>query len=223
MPSPQHAAPVDPNPDATQTSPISSRRLPRAPLLVCLILTSILDMLVWIIFIAAFVINAKLNDKYFAYINAGEKVPPGVDYPPLPSQGIDADLGATLVVCLLPLTYDTAFLLVVFVWATCKRPNTVFILCVSVLAFLMWIVCGSFNALHHYAAQEQTWDPAFNSLFGWFAALQIVVGVSWLFVLVAAAKSIHKERDKWVAEGVQRGVTRALEELQMDDLPAYRA
>lgn len=67
------------------------------------------------------------------------------------------------------------------------------------------------------------YDP-FWSLFSAFAAFQIILGIAWLLVLIAAARSVDKrEKDKWMAEGVERAIRRSqLEEHQLQDLPPYQ-
>lgn len=52
----------------------------------------------------------------------------------------------------------------------------------------------------------------------------MILGIAWLLVLIAAARSVDKrEKDKWMAEGVERAIRRSqLEEHQLQDLPPYQ-
>lgn len=215
---------MDPAPNSTHALPTPSPDQPGSRLLVGLVGIYILVIAEWIIFIAAFSINIRLNDEYFSYVNAGLDVPLDVGCPPFAMQGIDRDIDTPLILCLLPLAYNTSFLGLAFAWAYQSRLDTVFVLCVSVFAFPMWIIGGSFNVVMHRVAVEEEWDPGFKSLFGFFAALQIVLGVAWLLVMIASAKTISKaKKDKWVSEGMERGVRRRVEEHQMQKLPAHQA
>ncbi|KAF1928994.1 uncharacterized protein M421DRAFT_144330 [Didymella exigua CBS 183.55] len=215
----------EPTPGTSRTLPVPSPQPLRSALFVCLVGVSILVTVEWILFIAAFSVNMKLNDRYFSYLDAGLQTPADVDYPPLVTRGRDRDIDGPLVMCLLPLGYDSFFLMVISGWACHKRLPRVLVLCVSVLAFPMWSICGSFNVFLVLSAREETWDPAFNSLYGFFTALQVLSAVTWLAVLIAAARSIDKrKKERWMAEGVERALRRQrAEEHQLQDLPAYQA
>lgn len=222
------AGPSDPNLAAStsHTLPVAPQQKSRGFLFVWLIGASILLSVEWIIFIAAFSVNLKLNNQYFSYVDAGRQRPADVDYPPFVTRGRNRDIDVPLVLCLLPLGYDTFWLMAIVIsgWACRKQLNRVLILCVSVIAFPMWSVCGGFNVLIVLVAREETWDSAFNSLYGWLTAFQILSGVVWLCTLVAAARGVDKrKKEKWMAEGVERAVRRQLaEEHQLQDLPAYQ-
>lgn len=222
----RNAAPTDPVPNANSTPPASSSSSSRRPprwVRLALTPISVLVAVEWILFIAAIKVNERLNDEYFQYKNAGPDRPVYVDYPPFVTQGRDAVGGAVLITWLVPLAYDTFFVPTTFIWACYDGHCTVGILCVSIFAFPMWIICGSINTLTHLSARESTWNPSFNSLFGFATALQILLGTVWSFVMIAAARKVNNERkEKWMTEGVARALRRP-EEHHMQDLPPYQA
>lgn len=215
--------PTEPAPNSFPTLAASSQRRSRNLVHFGLIPITVLVFIEWIMFIAAIKVNERLSDEYFGYVNAGSKVPSSVDYPPFPTQGVDKDVEAILILCLVPLGYDTFFLSIAFVCAHFNRTNKVFILCVSIFAFLSWSFCGSFNVLTCLSAREETWDPTFSSLFGTSTAIQIILGFAWLLALIAAARSVDKDKkERWMAEGAERAMRRPAEH-EMQDLPAYQA
>lgn len=102
-----------------------------------------------------------------------------------------------LLMTLFPLLFDILFLPTTLCLALRDYLHPVLLLCGALFAFMIWSGCGIFDAISSlWSSWESQEKDAFDHVWGALAGMQVLNGVIWLGVMIAACGAVHKNEKR---------------------------
>ena len=183
-----------------------------SPLFRTLIIISFFDLISWALAAAAIAITRKEDSDYAAELRAwyaaggpNQDCTYKVAHSCRPYE-TGAGMQFVLLMTLLPLVFDAVLLPLAIGFGVWGHLHPAWLLSQAVFAFLVWTACGAFDAFHSWVSMVDkgyVGGDAFDHVWGGVAGMQVVMGMVWLVVMIAAARRVHRRnRRKWMARGV---------------------